>query len=82
MVVVLAGLFMGCPTLLSPSICYVNAFDKIFEHRNLSKTELNRDANSLGKNKLQPLRFDVEPQTDFSEKPVRNLNSLRGQVVV
>ena len=22
MVVVLAGLFMGCPTLLSPSICY------------------------------------------------------------
>ena len=23
MVVVLAGLFMGCPTLLSPSICYV-----------------------------------------------------------
>ena len=23
MVVVLAGLFMGCPTLLSPSICYL-----------------------------------------------------------
>ena len=23
MVAVLAGLFMGCPTLLSPSMCYV-----------------------------------------------------------
>ena len=26
MVVILAGLFMGCPTLLSPSICYVMLF--------------------------------------------------------
>ena len=41
MVVVLAGLFMGCPTLLSPSICYVMlCYIYIYTHAYIWQTHI------------------------------------------